>query len=233
MRTTATLLACALAASIVAAGGAQDYPHAFPRTGTKKLLDNERVTVWDVRWVKNVEQPYHRHRFDMAGVYVQYGPIRVTNVDGTVNPVVPFEVPRPYFQPKNITHKEEAIGFPADAPERQAIMIDLKDVVVPPVARPGMTNAFPREGARQAIDNARVVEWDYTWQPGRPVATHVHDKDSIEVFFTGGTIRYITPDGKQESKAVAFRDFRFVPRGTVDSEEAVAGAPRAVIVEIK
>ena len=50
----------------------QEYPHAFPREGTKKLLENDRVTVWEVNWLRNIPQPYHRHRYDMAGVYLRY-----------------------------------------------------------------------------------------------------------------------------------------------------------------
>ena len=108
---------------------AEEYPHAFPRKGTTQLFDNERVTVWEVHWLKDMPQPIHRHRFDMAGVYLRFGPIRVTSPDGAVSPQrPPFDVPRPYFQEKGITHREEAIGFAADAPERFAIMFDLKEV---------------------------------------------------------------------------------------------------------
>lgn len=211
---------------------AQNYSHAFPREGVTKLFENERVTVWDVRWLRDVPQPYHRHQFDMAGVYTVYGPIRVTSPDGTVSPVMPFAVPRPYFQPKGVTHKEEAIGFP-DAPEREAVMIDLKEVSFPPVTKTGVPTAFPRDGATKAIDNARVLEWDYTWAPGKPLAQHVHDRDSVEVFFDPGTIRYKRADGTEETKTLKRKDARFVPRGTVDTEEAIGGSPRAVIVELK
>ena len=168
----------------------------------------------------------------MAGVYTVYGPIRVTSPDGTVSPVTPFAVPRPYFQPKGVTHKEEAIGFP-DAPEREAVMVDLKEVSFPPVMKAGVGTAFPRDGAAKAIDNARVIEWDFTWVPGRPVAQHIHDKDSVEVFFDPGTIRYKRADGTEDTKTFKRKDARFVQRGTIDTEEAIGGSPRAVIVELK
>jgi hypothetical protein len=211
---------------------AQNYPHAFPRAGVTKLFENDRVIVWDVRWLRDVPQPFHRHQFDMAGVYTVYGPIRVTNPDGTVAPLTPFAVPRPYFQPKDVTHKEEAIGF-ADAPEREAVMIDLKEVSFPAVTKAGLPTAFPRDGATKAIDNARVLEWEFTWKPGTPVAQHIHDKDSVEVFFDPGTIRYRRADGTEETKTFKRKDARFVQRGTIDTEEAIAGSPRAVIVEVK
>jgi hypothetical protein len=221
-----------LAAPLAILVGAQTYPHAFPRKGVTRLFENERVTAWDVRWLRDVPQPVHRHQFDMAGVYTVYGPIRVTSPDGAVSPVTPFEVPRPYFQPKGVTHKEEAIGFPG-APEREAVMLDLKDVSFPPVTKAGVPAAFPRDGARKAIDNERVFEWDYTWTTGRAVAQHIHERDSVEVFFDPGTIRYRAADGKEETKTFKRKDARFVPRGTIDSEEAVSGSPRAVIVELK
>jgi hypothetical protein len=220
-------------AAALAAQSQTSYPHAFPREGVKKLFENERVTAWDVKWLKDVPQPIHRHQFDMAAVYTVYGPIRVTAPDGTVNPVAPFEVPRPFFQPKGVTHKEEAIGFPG-APEREAVMFDLKEVSFPPVTKAGVPTAFPREGAmKAAIDNARVLEWDYTWRTGRPVAQHIHDRDSVEVFFEPGTIRYRTADGKEETKTFKRKDTRWIPRGTVETEEATSGSPRAVTIELK
>ena len=168
---------------------AETYPHAFPRSGTRKLFSNERVDIWDVVWKIGVAQPLHRHRYDMAGVYLQYGQIRVTRPDGTVNPSSGrFEIPRLLFQPKDVTHKEEGIGQPGD-PERMAIMTDLKGYspAYPPPS-PGTSPAFPRQGAKKEIDNDRVTFWDYTWQPNTLVPLHFHDKDAVEVFVEGGTM---------------------------------------------
>jgi hypothetical protein len=227
--TVCLLIVCAPAVD------AEDYPHAFPREGTKQLFDNARVTAWRVQWLRNIPQPIHRHRYDMAGVYLRYGPIRVTSPEGVVSPDrPPFEVPRPYFQKKGVTHREEVIGFAADAPERLAIMFDVKEVsVAPVVATNGIPTAFPREGAIKAIDNERVIEWDYTWTQGRAVPTHLHDRDSVQVFFQGGTIKFTSPNGKVETKTFAYGDARFIPAGTIDAEEVVSGAPRAVTIELK
>ncbi len=99
--------------------------------------------------------------------------------------------------------------------------------------KPGLEPSFPREGATDAIDNARVRVWDYTWDPNKPVAKHVHDKDSVEVFVAAGTLLTKLADGSENSKTVAYGDARFVPRGQVDTEEAVTGSPRAFIIELK
>jgi hypothetical protein len=230
---TGLLLAVASLFTVEAVG--EDYPHAFPREGTRQLFDNERVTAWEVNWQRDVAQPVHRHRYDMAGVYLRYGPIRVTSPSGEVSAQrPPFAVPRPYFQLKNIAHREEMIGFASDAPERLAIMFDLKEVSPDPIKLPaGLPTAFPRNGAIKAIDNARVTEWDHTWTIGKPLARHVHDKDSVQVFFAGGTIRFTNGDGEVETKTFAFGDARFIPQGTIDTEEAVSGPPHAVTIELK
>ena len=212
---------------------AQDYPHAFPRTGVTKLFDTDRLTVWEVNWIHGVKQPIHRHLYDMAGVYLRFGEITVTTPDGTATTGKSFDIPRPYFQPKGITHREEAMGKPGD-PERLAIMIDLKDVKVPPfMITGGPASRFPGKDATNVLENDRVRMWDYTWKVGSPTGLHTHDTDTIEVFMTGGTIRTRTADGATETHEVKFKTARLVPRGRVDTEEAIAGTPRAIVVELK
>ena len=228
-----TALVCGVVV-LFAQDGGHDYPHAFPRQGVKKLLENEHVTVWEVNWLKNISQPTHRHCCDMAGVYLRYGFINVTTPDGKVTPSKPFDVPRPYFQKAGITHKEEAVGGPDD-PERLAIMVDLKE----PAAGTRMLTlsdlepAFPREGAKDVLDNARVRIWDYTFEAKKPTGQHVHEPDSVEVFVTGGTLRFVTAEGLQETTTFSPGNARFVPRGRADTEEALAGSPRVITIELK
>jgi hypothetical protein len=223
-------LTMAVLAATVAVFGFQPYPHAFPRAGTSKLFENNRVAVWKAVWPTGVQQPFHQHRYDMAAVYLRYGKVAVTSIDGRVVYPAVYQVPHPYFQLKGILHKEEATA----GPEQLAVMIDLKDAPVKPWTAPRAVEAgFPREGAKDVLDNARVRMWDYTWQPDRPVATHVHDKDSVEIFFDGGAILTRLNDGHEETTALRFADARFIPRGRVDSERAVAGSPRAIVVELK
>lgn len=211
-----------------------EYPHAFPRQGVKKLLENEHVTVWEVNWLKGIPQPIHRHCCDMAGVYLRYGFINVMTPDGKVTPSKPFDVPRPYFQKAGITHREEAVGGPDD-PERLAIMVDLKERA--PGARTLTLSdtepAFPREGAKDVLDNPRVRMWDYTFDAKKPTGQHVHEHDSVEVFVTGGTLRFQPADGKAETRTFSPGDARFVPRGRADAEEALAGSPRVITIELK
>ncbi len=212
----------------------EGYPHAYPRTGVRTLFENERVFAWDVTWIEGIEQPYHRHRYDLAAVYLRYGPIRVTQLDGSFNPPNEFEIPRPFFQPAGVTHKEEMIGFPEDAPERWAIMFDLKEVAKRPVrvAR-GSKAAFPRDGAELAIDNERVNEWVHGWDEGEPGQMRTYTLDSLQVITEAGTLQYTFESGVTLTETYAVGDTRFIPAGTVRAEMAVVGSPRAVTLELK
>jgi hypothetical protein len=211
---------------------AKDYPHAFPRKGVTQLIDNPRVTVWEVNWRHGDEQPYHRHQYDMAGVYLRYGPIVVTALDGTVNPGAAFEVPRPYFQPKGITHREEAHA--PGQPERLAIMVDLKDSATDMMyIDDPAPSAWPRDGAKNVLENARIRMWDYTWTADAPAVRRAYRNDVVEVVVTGGTVTVTDANGRAETRALATKDARFVSRGTIRTEAHVSGAPRVIAIELK
>lgn len=211
---------------------AGDYPHAFPRKGVTQLLDNVRVTVWEVNWRHGDTQPVHRHKYDMAGVYLRYGPITVTDLDGKENKGAEFPVPRPYFQVKGITHREEA--HTPGAPERLAIMVDLKDAVTDMMMIDDPEpSAYPREGAKNVLDNPRVRMWDYTFTPDGPAVKRVYRNDVVEVVVTGGTVKVTGADGKAETRTLAPKQARFINRGAMLIEQGVAGSPRVIAIELK
>lgn len=210
----------------------KDYPHAFPRKGVTQIIDNPRVTVWEVNWRHGDEQPYHRHLYDMAGVYLRYGPIVVTSLDGKANTGSVFEVPRPYFQPKGITHREEAHA--PGQPERLAIMVDLKDSATDMMfIDDPEPSAWPRDGAKNVLENPRIRMWDYTWTAGAPAVKRVYRSDVVEVVVSGGSLKITGVTGKPETLVLAPKDARFVSRGTVRTEEHVSGAPRIIAIELK
>jgi predicted metal-dependent enzyme (double-stranded beta helix superfamily) len=209
---------------------AQDLPHAFPREGAVALVDNERVTVWDVTWIKGKPSPMHRHRYDLVGVYLVGSAIRITSPDGTSREST---VPEGFilYQKKDVTHIEEGID---DANPRHAILIDLKDHVQPPLTNTsGYPNAFPRPGATKAIDNDRVTIWEYTWTPGAPTPMHFHDKDAVAVFMEDGVLQSTTPDGRSQESEVKRGMVRFNEAGRVHVETLVRGKARVVAVELK
>ena len=63
------------------------YPLAFPRPGSKKILENARVIVWDYTWTLGVATPMHFHDKDVVVVFLDDGDLTSTTPDGkaTVN----------------------------------------------------------------------------------------------------------------------------------------------------
>ena len=63
------------------------YPLAFPRPHAKKLLENDKVIVWDYVWRPQVPSPMHFHDKDTLVVYEATGALQSTTPDGrkTVN----------------------------------------------------------------------------------------------------------------------------------------------------
>lgn len=208
-----------------------DHPHAYPREGVTKRFENERVIIWEVVWLDGVAQPYHRHRYDMTGVFLRWGPLRVTRPDGTFTvSESPFEVPGTFLLRKGVTHKEEGTG----QPERHSIMIDLKDHAAPPrETRADVRPAFPRNGATLVLDEDRVAVWDVELTAGDEVPLHVHSADTVAVFLAGGTIRSIEEDGTASDATYEYKDVRFWPAGRVHREVVVDGSPRAYLFELK
>ena len=206
-----------------------ELPHAFPREGAKQIFDNERVTIWDVTWIKGQPSPMHRHRFDLVGVYLVGSPIKVTMPDGTSRESK-VEEGFVLFQPKGVTHIEEGM---VDNNPRHAILIDLKDHEAAPIPHPsGLPKAFPREGAKNRLENERIAIWEYRWT-GQPTPMHFHDKDVVVVFMEGGEIESTTPDGKSRVSRVARGEASFAPRNRTHSEKLASGAARAILVELK
>jgi quercetin dioxygenase-like cupin family protein len=58
------------------------YPPAFPRPGSVKVFENDRVVVWNYTWTPNVPTPMHFHDKDVVVVYRYDGSLKSTTPDG-------------------------------------------------------------------------------------------------------------------------------------------------------
>jgi len=227
MRSLASgLLSIALLAMNLAA---QTLPPPFPRPGAKHLLDNERVTVWDVVWPKGQPTARHRHPYALAGVYLESGDRVITDADGTKRNVT-NAAGGVTFQLKGLTHIEEGTS---DVP-LHAIMIEMKqDAAVGDDPSTDLPPAFPRDGAKQLLDNERVRIWDYTFTNGRVGPVHRHVRDAVAVWMTGGKLRSTPRDGAPTVATQTKFTATYSRRGSVHTEEAIEGAPRAYVFELK
>ena len=206
-----------------------ELPHAFPREGAKQLIDNERVTVWEVTSEKGKPTPVHRHRYDMVRVELADATVKVTSERGAAS-ISNLHVGQVAFGRKGMTDAQEGTS---DTP-RRAIMVDLKDVTVAPLPnRSGYPDAFPREGAKKLIENDRVVVWDFSWTPGKPTAMHFHGRDVVVVYLGNGDLSSTTPDGQTSVSTSSFGQAKFNPRDRTHSELLVKGSQRVIAVELK
>jgi hypothetical protein len=84
------------------------YPLAFPRKGAKKILENNRVIIWDYTWTPAKPTVMHFHDKDVVVVYLADGQLKSTTPDGKseVNTIA-FGLTR--FNAPNRSHSEELV----------------------------------------------------------------------------------------------------------------------------
>jgi hypothetical protein len=96
------------------------YPLAFPRPGSTKILENERVIVWDYTWTLDVATPMHFHDKDALVVYLGDADMRSTTPDGKAT-VTPQTSGMVKFNLRDRTHTETLIRG-----SQHAIITELK-----------------------------------------------------------------------------------------------------------
>jgi quercetin dioxygenase-like cupin family protein len=207
----------------------QDVPPEFSAEGARQVLDNERVVVWTATDMKGRPSTVHTHERDRVSVDLGDASVRITTAEG-VSESVSLTTGQVLFEGKDTTHRVEIVS---DNP-RQVILIDLKEVVVPPSENlTGFANAYPRADAVKLLENDRVVVWEYTWTTGVPSPTHFHDKDAVIVFMGEGELRATTPDGTVRGGSRSFGDVVFSPRNVTHVEELIAGSAKSIVIELK
>jgi hypothetical protein len=96
------------------------YPLAFPRPGSLKIFENDRVIVWDYTWTPGVATPMHFHDKEVVVTYLENGDLESTTPDGqkTVNPYKRGDV---RFNLANRSHTETLVKG-----RQHAIITELK-----------------------------------------------------------------------------------------------------------
>jgi len=145
-------------------------PPAYPRAGTTKILDNDRVQVWNIAWLKGQPSPLHRHIYDLVGVYYEPGDRMIISLEGAKRPVSTkaWDIS---FQRKEVTHIEEGTS---DAPLR-SIFVEMKKQESYGTATASKdAPAFSGAGATQKLDNDRVTVWERIGPLTSSRHTHLH-----------------------------------------------------------
>lgn len=96
------------------------YPLAFPREGVKKILENNRVLIWDYTWTPGKPTVMHFHDKEVVVVYLANGELKSTTPDGKsdIN-TISFGLTR--FNAPNRSHSEELVKGSA-----RAIIVEFK-----------------------------------------------------------------------------------------------------------
>jgi hypothetical protein len=96
------------------------YPLAFPRPGTTKLFENDRVIVWDSTWTPGVATPMHFHDKDVVVVFLEDGDLKSTTSDGK-EVVNQYKSGTVRFNQRDRTHSETLMNG-----KQRAIITELK-----------------------------------------------------------------------------------------------------------
>jgi hypothetical protein len=193
------------------------------------VIDNERVTVWDITLTPGEPRSFERHDNDFVTMFLVGGKIRTTDAGGR-STVALREAGDATFGPKGAQEKEEVISH---SPAR-LIVVELKDYLVSPLMNnTGYPLAFPRPGSKKVLDNDRVTVWNYTWTLGVPVPMHYHDKDVVVVYRDNGLLKSTTPNGESVVNDDKLGMVRFNKRDRVHFEELVKGEQSAIVLELK
>ncbi len=95
-------------------------PPAFPRAGSVKVLENDRVVVWRSRWTPGRPTPMHFHDKDVVVAYRYDAELASTTPDGK-RVVNRFEAGEVRFNPAKRVHSELLVS-----PRASAVMTELK-----------------------------------------------------------------------------------------------------------
>ena len=200
----------AAALAFVVQGAPANLPAAYPRPGSVRILDNDRVQVWNIAWLKDQPTPLHRHIYDLAGIYYEPGDRMIISPEGSRRPVS-TKAWDPVFQAAGITHIEEGVS---DSPLR-AVFVEMK--LPGPYGTDAGGNgapAFAGEGGAKKLDNERVTLWEFAARP--PASSHRHTRDAVAVAIDGRNPRAV-----------------WVPRGTVHADDIAGPASRIYVFELK
>jgi hypothetical protein len=204
-------------------------PPPFPRTNATKLLETDRINVWDIVWPKGQPTALHRHIYDQVGTYYAHGGRLITATDGTERRGM-TEVGSLSTTPKGTTHVEEGT---TDPPLR-AVFIELKKDTASGTSPASVgAPAFPRDVAKQVLDTDRVAAWDYTWAPGRHALRYRAPLDTVIVWLDQGTLRVTSASGLASSIDVKPGAMRYLAGSADETLEITSGSPRTLFFQLK
>jgi hypothetical protein len=219
------LLGASLALIAPIAQSAESAPVIDPAP----VIDNEEVTVWDIRLEKGASARATPHELDSVIMFLEGGRIRTVAAGGNASIAM-----RAFGDAQFIPRGTDASQTLLSDGSAHEVMIALKDFHVPAVANTtGLPAAFPRPGSVKVLDNDRVVVWHYSWTRGAPTPMHFHDKDVVVAYRYDGTLESVAPGGTTVINPYKSGDIRFNKANRSHYEELTTDRQSAVMMELK
>jgi hypothetical protein len=204
-----SLLVCLTWTLVAISTGAT--PAFAQRAATEPVIDNDRVTVWDISREEGATRARRIESHDSLEIALSPAPGAVV------------------FRRRN-AEPNVAIAPVAG----RTVVIELKGHPVPPLKNTSRyPSAFPRPRVKKVIENERLIVWDYSWTLGEPTPMLFHDKDVVVVYLADGALLSTTPQGERVVNEYSTGSIRFNTRDRIHSEELTTGTQRAIIVELK
>ena len=199
------LCAPVLAFLLAAPSSGQQLPPAFPREGATKVLENDRVIVWDVQLQKGQRAELHTHPYDIVSVTL-HGRRSSGQRRRRLDRGAHVQDGRLRFTPKGRTHFEVGLTDPP----RRAIITELKPVAPGAGAdRVELSAGVSARGREEdSRERARIL-WDVTLENNHRTEMHGHPYDLMSV--TLSPERSAMLASTEPSRSAASRPGRCVP----------------------
>jgi hypothetical protein len=104
----------------ILAANTSKYPDAFPRPGSTKLLENDRIVIWRNVWLPGITTPMHYHSREAVVLYLEDGSLKSTSPEGEAV-FAHYKRGMTKFFKADRTHSEELASD-----KESAVIIELK-----------------------------------------------------------------------------------------------------------
>ena len=193
------------------------------------VIDNDRVTVWDVTLAKGQSAPATPADKDTIIMFLEGGRIQTAMAGGTT-----ITASRKFGDAMLIPKGSAAVDTLVSGGPAHEIVVALKDHAGTAAANTsGLPLAFPRPGSVKVLDNPSLTVWHYSWTKGKPTPMHFHDKDVVVGYRYDGTLKSTMPDGTVMDNPYKKGDIRFNKGNRSHSELLTTARQSAVILELK
>ncbi len=172
---------------------------ALAQPASKPAIDNDQVTVWDVKLNKGQTGPATPKDLDTVTMFLEGG--QVTNAGATVARDYGDVIWTPKGGDSRSTAQSDGV---------HEIVVALKDA--PHTVFPNTTGfqlAFPRPGSIKKLENDRVRVWRHCWTQNVATPMHFHNTNVVVAYRYDGTLKSVTPDGTPTVNAYKTGDLRY------------------------